>query len=109
MQNNAPVNNENNGPRIGTYIILSYGNSSNPIRIGYFELSNGKYTYYDMNKKTLGRGSFVYNAQNKTVQWISGAFKDANWGGKFEIDREGKTHKIRLNNVTIGSNSTDSN
>jgi hypothetical protein len=109
MQNNTPVNNEKNGPRNGTYIILSYGSSSNPIRIGYFELSNGRYTYYDMSKKPLGRGSFIFNAQNKTVQWTSGPFKDANWSGKFEIDREGKTHKIRLNNVTIGSNSTDSN
>ncbi|QEC66974.1 hypothetical protein FRZ67_06560 [Panacibacter ginsenosidivorans] len=105
----ANVENDKKGPRNGTYIILSYGSASNPIRIGYFELQNGKYTYYNMSKKNIGQGSFTYNAANKTVQWTSGPFKVANWSGKFEIDREGKTHKIRLNSVTIGTNSTDSN
>ena len=109
QQSSNAGNNNKTGPRNGSYIILSYGSSSNPIRMGYFKLDNGKYTYYDMAKKVLGQGLFVYDAENKTVQWKSGPFKDANWTGKFEIDREGKTHKIRLNNVTIGSNSTDSN
>lgn len=109
QQNSNAEGNNQTGPRNGTYIILSYGNPSNPVRIGYFELSNGKYTYYNMGKKVLGQGLFLYDAESKTVQWKSGPFKDAGWKGKFEIDREGKTHKIRLNNVTIGSNSTDSN
>jgi hypothetical protein len=99
----------NNGPRNGLYIILSYGNPSAPIRIGYFELANGEYTYYTLGKKVIGKGTYAYNSENKTVQWKTGPFKDANWGGSFEIDREGKTHKIRLNRATIGSNSTDSN
>jgi hypothetical protein len=97
------------GPRNGTYIILSYGSSSNPVRIGYVELNNSNYTYYNVSKKIIGSGSFVYDAKNKIVQWTNGPFKNSKWSGKFEIDREGKTHKIRLNNVTIGSNSTDSN
>lgn len=96
-------------PRNGSYIILSYGNPTNPIRIGYFDLANGQYSYYNAAKKLIGKGSFTYDAKNKTVEWASGPFKDAKWGGNFEIDREGKTHKIRLNRVTIGSNSTDSN
>ena len=103
-----PDNNKN-GPRNGNYIILSYGSPSNPIRIGYFELNNGKYIYYNMGKELLGKGSYTYDAKNKTVQWTNGPFKDSKWNGAFEIDREGKTHKIRLNGVTIGSNSTDSN
>src|SRR2546423_3430034 len=48
------------GPRNGTYIILSYGNPYNPIRIGYFELNNGQYSYYDMAKKFLGKGSYAF-------------------------------------------------
>lgn len=96
-------------PRNGEYIILSYGNVNNPIRIGYFTLSNGSYTYFNAARNKIGQGTYAYNAQEKTVQWTSGPFKDAAWGGQFEIDREGKTHKIRLNRATIGSNSTDSN
>lgn len=96
------------GPRNGMYIILSYGNPSNPLRLGYFNLAGGQYTYYDMAKKVIGSGSYTYNAGTKTVQWTSGPFKDSFHSGAFEIDRGGKTHKVRLNSVTIGSNSTDS-
>lgn len=97
------------GPRNGTYTILSYGNATNPIRLGYFVLQSGRYTYYNLGKKQIGSGRYSYDAASKTISWTSGPFKDANWNGSFEIDREGKTHKIRLNGVTIGSNSTDSN
>jgi hypothetical protein len=97
------------GPRNGTYIILSYGNPANPIRLGYFDLGNGTYIYYNLAKKAIGKGKYSYDKDHKTLRWLSGPFKDANWGGSFEIDREGKTHKIRLNAATIGSNSTDSN
>lgn len=97
------------GPRNGEYIILSYGSPTNPIRIGYFQLKDGQYIYYNMSKKVLGQGSYTYNSQNKNVEWKNGPFSEAKWAGSFEIDREGKTHKIRLNRVTIGSNSIDSN
>jgi len=105
----AIVVEKNNGPRNGSYIVVSYSNPSNPIRIGYFELSNGQYTYYTTAKKLIGKGSFSYNASGKMVKWTSGPFKEAKWDGSFETDRDGKTHKIRLNSATIGSNSTDSN
>jgi len=95
------------GPRNGRYTILSYGSGYAPIVLGYFELSKGSYTYLNAAKKSLGTGSWSYDNKTKTVQWQSGPFRQANWGGTFEIDREGKTHKIRLNRATIGSNSTD--
>ena len=95
------------GPRNGRYIILSYGNVTNPITIGYFDLENGNYTYYDAGKNVRGSGSYVYSADTKQVQWQSGPLKDYGEVSNFEIDREGKTHKIRLNRVTIGSNSVD--
>lgn len=97
------------GPRNGEYIILSYGSPTNPIRIGYFQLKDGQYIYYNMSKKVLGHGSYTYNSKSKNVEWENGPFSEAKWAGNFEIDREGKTHKIRLNRVTIGSNSIDSN
>lgn len=96
------------GPRNGEYIILSYGNVNNPLRLGYFTLNNGKYVYSNLAKKQIGKGTYTYNPNKKAVQWTSGPFKDAAWGGQFEIAREGKTHKIRVNRVTIGSNSIDS-
>lgn len=95
-------------PRNGIYLILSYGNPTQPVRLGYFELNNGQYTYSDLGKKNLGAGTYTYDSQRKAIQWKTGPFKDAGWQGNFEIDREGKTHKIRLNRATIGSNSTDS-
>ncbi|HWJ25977.1 MAG TPA: hypothetical protein VNS32_05510 [Flavisolibacter sp.] len=96
-------------PRNGRYIILSYGNPTNPVRIGYFDLNNGQYTYYNLAKKQIGQGSYSYDSKSKMISWKTGPFKDAKWNGAFEVDREGKTHKIRLNSATIGSNSTDSN
>ena len=96
------------GPRSGMYIILSYGNPSNPLRLGYFSLAGGQYIYYDMAKKVIGKGAYIYDAGSQTVQWKSGPFKESFNSGAFEIDRGGKTHKVRLNSVTIGSNSTDS-
>ena len=95
------------GPRNGRYTILSYGSVTNPITIGYFDLANGNYTYYDAGKNIRGRGTYVYSGDTKQVQWQSGPMKDFGEVSNFEIDREGKTHKIRLNRVTIGSNSVD--
>lgn len=105
----AAANNSAVTPRIGEYIILSYGSSASPLRLGYFNLKNGQYTYSDLAKKQIGQGTYSYDAKNKTITWQTGPFKEAKYNGTFEIDREGKTHKIRLNNATIGSNSTDSN
>ena len=99
----------NAGPRTGSYTILSYGHNNAPTRLGYFTLSASTYAYYDMGKKLIGRGTYTYSVTDKALTWTSGPFKDSNSGGNFEIDRAGKTHKIRLNTTTIGSNSTDSN
>ena len=99
--------NYTSGPRNGSYTILSYGNVTNPITIGYFDLDNGTYTYYDAGKNVRGRGTYVYSANTKQVQWQSGPLKEYGEVSSFEIDREGKTHKIRLNTATIGSNSLD--
>jgi hypothetical protein len=104
----STVNDYSKGPRNGRYIILSYGNINNPITVGYFDLNSGAYTYYNAAKKTLGKGTYSYDGKSKKIQWQSGPFRQANWGGAFEIDRESKTHKIRINTATIGSNSTDS-
>ncbi len=97
------------GPRLGKYNVLSYGaDPNNPLRLGYFELSSGgKYKFYQMGGKFVGGGDYSFDAASNTVEWTSGTFKDNGWGGAFEIDREGKTHLIRLTRNTIGTNSTD--
>ena len=77
LQSAAAAPNTAAGPRNGMYIILSYGNPSNPLRLGYFSLAGGQYTYYDMAKKVIGKGSYTYNAGTQTVQWTSGPFKDS--------------------------------
>lgn len=96
------------GPRLAKYSILSYGNIRNPLRLGELELkAGGKYRYAQNGGKLIGEGDYSYDAGTKTVTWKSGPLKESGWGGAFEIDREGKTHKIRLNRVTIAVHSTD--
>ena len=96
------------GPRAGKYLILSYGDVTNPIRGGYFTLSGSSYQYFTVTGKPIGSGGYSYNAGTHSVSWSSGPFKDAHFTGIFRIDREGKTHIIQLNTATVGSNSTDS-
>jgi len=108
IQKNTATPNFSGGPRNGRYTILSYGNIYNPITLGYFNLNNGSYTYYDAAKKPIGRGTYLYDANSKEVKWQSGPLRDYGPSAGFEIDREGKTHKLRLKYSTIGTNSTDS-
>ena len=95
------------GPRDGKYRILSYGRVGNPpLFLGYFILSSGTYKAYLPGDKLSGEGKYTYHADSKSVTWDSGPYAGV-WNGGFEIDREGKTHKIRLKSTTIGTNSTD--
>ena len=90
------------GPRPGRYVCMSYG-ASTPLFLGYLELrGSGEYEYA---KKT---GKYSYDPAAKSVQWLNGPMKENNWQGVFEIDRDGKTHKIRVTPRTLCSNSTDS-
>jgi hypothetical protein len=104
----AITNTANVSPRDGKYKILSYGsNPANPIYLGYFILRTGNYSYYNAGSQLLGSGTYSYDNASKTVNWNSGPFKTNEWGGTFEISREGKTHNIRLRSGTIGTNSID--
>ncbi len=106
---NAAPDNYGPGPRNGRYTIRSYGgNGSNPIILGYFDLNNGKYNYYNAAKNLIGTGTYLYDAGSKNVIWQSGGLKKYDDNAGFEITREGKTHHIRLKYGTSASNSTDS-
>lgn len=106
---NQIENQDAQGPRLGKYNILSYGDPKNPpIRHGHFELLvGGKYKFYDNGGNLKSEGKYSFDAAASTVEWLSGIFKDDGWGGSFEITREGKTHNIRLKRGTSGTNSTD--
>ncbi|MFO0820495.1 MAG: hypothetical protein U1A77_21290 [Pirellulales bacterium] len=99
-----------NGPRLGKYRILSYGAVGNPpLFLGSFVLEKGGvYKVYLPGDKPAGEGTYAYDAAGQKVEWKTGPYAmEKGWGGGFEIDREGKTHKIRLKRTTIGTNSTD--
>lgn len=97
------------GPRNGEYTIRSYGgNIYNPLILGYFNLSNGKYKYYDAGKDLLGTGTYQYDANTKQVNWNTGELKKYNPSAGFEVSREGKTHTIQLKRGVPATNSTDS-
>ncbi|HZQ63460.1 MAG TPA: hypothetical protein VFC24_19025 [Casimicrobiaceae bacterium] len=95
------------GPRDGKYRIMSYGRVGNPpIYLGAVVLSGHKYKAYLPGDKPAGEGEWTYDAAQQRVIWKSGPYKDQ-WDGKFEVDRGGKTHKIRLKSTTIATNSVD--
>lgn len=97
------------GPRPGTYRILSYGAVGKPpLVLGSFQLeAGGKYKAFLVGGKSAGEGTYEYQADRHEVVWKSGPYV-GQWGGEFTVDREGKTHKIRLKRTTIATNSTDS-
>ena len=97
------------GPRPGKYLILSYGATNRPpLILGYVVLEGGTtYNVFLPGDKPAGSGKYSYDAAKKAVVWETGPYVKE-FGGGFEIDREGKTHKIRLKRTTIATNSTDS-
>ncbi len=71
---------ENNIPRNGKYLILTYGsNPANPLKLGYFTLNSNEYKYFDLEGKLLGEGNYTYEAGEKQIKWQSGPFKSVGW------------------------------
>lgn len=97
------------GPRPGKYLIHSYGAPPSRLYLGYFILEkDGTYKVFLPGDKESGAGRYEYNAGKKVVVWKGGPYEESGWGGEFTIEREGKTHKIRLKRGTVATNSTDS-
>ena len=96
------------GPRLGKYKIFSYGRvASAPLFLGYFVLGPvGSYKAFLSGDKLTGEGKYEYDAASHTVKWASGPYAGV-WGGDFTIDREGKTHKIRMKSTTIATNNAE--
>src|SRR3982750_2846883 len=95
------------GPRAGKYKIFSYGATGNaPLFLGYFVLENGKYKAYLPGDKLSGEGEYKFDAAEKKGTWSTGPYAGV-WEGGFEVDREGKTHKIRFKRTTIATNNLD--
>lgn len=105
------ADNAASGPRPGKYLILSYGAVGKPpLNLGSLELEKGGvYKVFLPGGKPAGEGKYEFDAGKKAIVWKTGPYAmEKDWGGGFEIDREGKTHKIRLKRTTIATNSTDS-
>ncbi len=87
---------------------MTYGApTSPPIFLGSFVLAAGNtYKAFLPGEKLSGEGRYAYDATTHTVSWTSGPYAGV-WGGEFTVEREGKTHKIRLKSNTIATNSTD--
>ena len=98
------------GPRLGKYNINSYGAVGRPpLFLGHIDLqAGGKYRISRRSSGDYyGEGAYSFDAATGAVQWLSGPCKDDGWSGTFTIERDGKTHKIRLKSTTIATNSTD--
>lgn len=95
------------GPRDGTYRINSWGATNRPpLFLGSFTLSGGTYEAFLPGGRSTGTGKYSFNAAQQTVVWETGPYA-GQWGGAFTVEREGKTHKIRLKSTTIATNNAD--
>jgi len=97
------------GPRMGKYLILSYGAANRPpLTLGYCVLEpDGKYKVFLPGDKPAGEGTYSYDAEKRTMTWKDGPYKEEGFGGEFTVDRGGKTHKLRLKRTTIATNSVE--
>jgi hypothetical protein len=96
---------QNQSPREGKYLILSYGAVSRPpLVLGHFTLEKGGvYKVFLVGGRQVGEGRYTLDAASN-VQWIDGPYA-GEFGGQFSTDNDGRTHKIRLRRTTIGTNS----
>ena len=96
------------GPRLGRYKIYTYGAVGNRLFLGYLDLLAGG-VYKASNPGANGYiGQGTYSFGSGSVTWNNGPYTTSGWSGTFTVEREGKTHKIRLKSNTIATNSTDS-
>ena len=78
-----------------------------PLPLGSFDLSGGnKYQVFLHGGKPAGAGTYKYDPAKSAVIWLTGPYVDQ-WDGDFKIERQGKTHSIRLRRTTFATNSTD--
>lgn len=71
--------------------------------IGHFILlADGKYKVaFDTDENNYDvSGRYTYNKQTGTIEWISGMFKNNNWGGK--LTKTAKGFHIQFNKATYG-------
>ena len=99
---------ESVGPRLGKYLIYSYGAvAARPLFLGHFELMDGgKYRVSRTSSGGyFGEGNYRFDAANSTVIWTSGPYATSEWGGAFSVVEGGKRHRIALRARTIATNS----
>lgn len=93
--------------RAGKYTILSYGATGKPpLALGSFVLGNGSYEAFLVGGKSAGKGRYDYSPETHTLKWSSGPYAGV-WEGDFTVERQGKTHKIRMKRTTIATNSVE--
>lgn len=90
-------------PRAGKYGCYAQGTTIyNRIFLYYLTLQNGQYTL-----STGGGGRYSYDAASHSVRWLTGLHKEKGFTGAFDVEREGKTHKIILLRGTYCTNNSD--
>lgn len=96
----APAPVEQTGPHLGNYELYS---GIPTMYIGHFILlGNGKYKVaFDTDPENYDEtGIYSFHADTNTIEWISGMFKNNNWGGKFVKKDNG--YRIEFNKASYG-------
>ena len=63
-------------------------------------LGNGKYkAAFDSDDTNYEVGNYIFHPDTNTIEWVSGMFKNNNWGGKM-VNKSGKS-RIEFNRATF--------
>ncbi len=96
----APAIAEQNRPYVGRYELYS-GIPS--MYIGHFILlNNGKYKVaFDTDPDNYDEsGTYSFHADTNIIEWISGMFRNNNWGGK--LVKKDSGYRVEFNKASYG-------
>ena len=63
-------------------------------------MTGGKYKVaFDTDENNYAQGTYAFHPETNTIEWISGMFKNNNWGGKL-VTRTGSGFRIEFNKAS---------
>jgi len=68
-------------------------------------LKNGKFKLaFSTDEDNYENGSYLFHPETHTIEWLSGMFRNKNWGGK--IVNQGSGFRIEFNNTTYADSNS---
>ena len=68
-------------------------------------LKNGKFKLaFSTDEDNYENGSYIFHPDTHTIEWLSGMFRNKNWGGK--LVNQGSSFRIEFNNTTYADSNS---